>query len=196
MIVKRIGVTGMLVLGLATLAGSATATSLNHRLDQALANRLTLHLADMPTGWGVHPPSKSSGSKCSAFKGKSVKSATTAKAKTFFSGGTDLALSVAGVVTTVAIAKRGYAEIADFARSCLHEIPKVKNISVSPMSFPRFGDQSNAWSLKGTDQGVNVYFNIILVRIQRAVAIYIFGGIGGGDPSLEVGLVRKATARA
>jgi hypothetical protein len=164
----------MLVLGLATLAGSAAATSLNHRLDQALANRLTLHLADMPTGWAVHPPSKSSGSKCSAFKAKSLKSATTAKAKTFFSNSPDVAVSAAAVLTTVAIAKRGYTTIADFLPSCLREIPSpIKVVSVGALSFPRFGDQSNAWSLKGTDQGVNIYFNIIIVRIQRAVAFYL-----------------------
>jgi hypothetical protein len=192
--VKRTGFTAMLILGLTTLAGSAAATSLNHRKDQALANRLTLHLTDMPTGWRVEPPSKSSGSSCKAIK--SVKSDTTAKADTNFSKKPDLALSVAGVLRTLSISKRAYRNFANNARSCLLTIPGVKGVSVGVMSFPHFGNQSKAWSLQGTIQGVDVYFDIIVVRVQRAIAIYLFGGIGSADSYQEVTLVRKATARA
>jgi len=102
--VKRVGVTGMLVLGLATLAGSATATSLNHQLDQKLADRLTIHLTDLPTGWRVEPVSKSSSPPCKAIK--SVKSVETARAETKFSNGPDVAGGTVAVLPTVAISKR------------------------------------------------------------------------------------------
>ena len=194
---RRIGVTGMLVFALATLAGSATATAttLNHRLDQQLANRLTLHLSDMPTGWRVEPPSKSSTS-CKGIK--SVKSDSTAKAEADFSMNPDVAYSVAGVLSTLAISKRAYTNFANDLRGCLLslKLSGAKDITVGAMSFPHFGNQSKAWRLQATIQGINVYFDIILVRVQRAIAIYLFGGIGSGDSSQEVSLVRKATARA
>lgn len=195
-----ISATLLLMLGLAILAGSAAATSLNHPQDQALANRLTFHLTDMATGWRVEPPSKSSGS-CKAIK--SVKSATTAEAETDFSSSPDLASSVVGVLSTHAISKRTYTNIVSNLRSCMVELlaklvlsSNAKNPSIGEMSFPHFGDQSKAWSLQVTIQGVNVYIDIIVVRIQRAIAIYLFGGIGSGDSYQEVKLVRKATARA
>jgi hypothetical protein len=64
------------------------------------------------------------------------------------------------------------------------------------MSFPDFGDQTKAWNLQGTYQGADVYYDIILVRIGRAEAVYLFAGIGSGDSQQEVRLVRRATARA
>jgi hypothetical protein len=192
--VKRISTIVTLVLGLATLAGGASATSLNHRQDQALANRLTLHLTDMPTGWRVESPSKSSGGSCKSIK--SVKSSATAKAEADFSMKPDVASSFAGVLSTLAIAKRTYTNVANNARACLLTVPGLKDLSVGAMSFPHFGDQSKAWSIQGTAQGVNLYFDIIVVRIQRAIAFYLFGGIGSGDSQQEVSLVRKATARA
>jgi hypothetical protein len=51
-------------------------------------------------------------------------------------------------------------------------------------------------TVPGKLKGVIVYFDLILVRIQRAVAIYDFGGGASGHTHLEVNIVRKATARA
>src|SRR5579859_4980872 len=125
-----IRVAWLLALSLAILAGSATAAGPSHPLDQALANRLTIRLADLPSGWEVHPLSKSSRRKCTAFKPTSMKAVTTGKAHSSFSDGVDLVLSEAGVVTTTALARFAYGEISSFARSCLREIPAVKGISV------------------------------------------------------------------
>jgi hypothetical protein len=184
----------MLVLGLATLAGSAAAMSLNHQLDQALANRLTIHLSDLPTGWQVEPVSKSSGPSCKAIK--SVESIETARAETRFSNLPDLAFSRVGALPTVAISKHTYTDFVNNARPCLLTIPNLKSASVEAMPIPRFGDQSKAWSVHVSHRGVDVYLDFILVRIQRADAEYLFAGIGSGDSYQEANLVRKATARA
>jgi hypothetical protein len=104
--------------------------------------------------------------------------------------------SAAGVLTTVVKATRAYANVVKNAPSCLLQVPGVKDKSIGSMSFPRLGDQSRAWSLQGKIQGIGVYFDIIVVRIQRALALYLFGGIGSGDTRLEINVVRKATARA
>jgi hypothetical protein len=189
--VTRISIIATLVLGLAILAGSAAATSLNHRQDQALANRLTLHLTDMPTGWRVEPSSKS-GSRCEVIK--LVKAG--AQAETGFSKRPDLVFSKASVFSTVAVSKRTYTDLANNLLGCLLIIPDVTYVSIGSTSFPHFGDQSKAWGLQGKIQGVDLYYDIIVVRIQRAVAIYLFRGIGSGDSIQEVRLVRKATARA
>ena len=194
--VTRIGVIGMLLLALASIAGSALAASADHRQDQALANRLVFRLSDMPTGWRVEPPSKSSGPTCKAIK--SVKSIETAKAQTQFSKG-QIALvgSLAGVLPTVALSKRTYQNIATNAQSCVRsDFHEWDSPSVGVMSFPHVGDQSKAWEIQGKVQGVNLYGDLILVRNRRALALYMFAGVGSGNTALEVRLVRKATARA
>jgi hypothetical protein len=147
--------------------------------------------------------SKSSGEPtCKAIK--SVKSPTTTKAaslfsKNLFSTSPEVIASVAEVLATVVKATRKYANIVKNAPGCLRQVPtfkRVKNKSIGLMSLPHFGNQSRAWSLHGRFQGINIYFDLIIVRIQRALAIYESGGVGSGDIYLEIKLVRKATARA
>jgi hypothetical protein len=125
-----------------------------------------------------------------------VKSSTTAKTESDFSKSPEVIFSVAGVLTTRVKATSSYANLVKYAPECLLQVPGVNDKSIGQMSFPHFGNQSRAWSLQGKIKGINVYFDIIVVRIQRALAIYLFGGVGSGDTYLEINVVRKATARA
>jgi hypothetical protein len=180
---------GLLLAG----AGLAAAAPESRGLDQALAKRMTLHLSDLPTGWRTEPLTHS-GSTCSAIK--SVRSHETARAETRFSETPDLAGSVVAVLPTVAEATRTYENITANAQACLLKLPGLKHPSVGTMSFPRFGDGSRAWSLTGTINGFDVYFDVVLVHLRRALALYEFRGVGSHDARFDVRLVRRATGRA
>lgn len=187
------------VIGLLVVAGSALASGASHRLDQRLAERLTLRRADLPSGWQAESKSKPKPSSHSCGSLRSFRRIETGRAATSFgSGSIRLAISGAAVMPTLATATEVFGRAARNVRSCLKRTPNVT--SVAALSFQPFGDQSEAWrmSVKLSRGDIHfdfilVRFDFILVRIRRAVAAYLFTGIGFG---LEVNLVRKATGRA
>lgn len=206
-------IVGLVALGIAlgivaTLVSAAPANTggkprekLNKR-DGQLAARLALRLSDFPAGWRVYTDTNKGGSKC----GQPPTPASlivTGKAKSeFASGQTNLAFSLVGVAQTVQQSKLTYSVVARFLPACLKTATASvgKNASVGAMSFPRFGDQSAAWetttTLSKNGLSVDIYFDAIAIRLRRAVALYLFGGISPANTQQEVSLVRRAFTRA
>jgi len=173
--------------------GSAAATTFNRHGDQVLANRLTLHMSDMPTGWRAVPPSTPSTS-CKIFE--SITSLSTAKAETDFSESSGGAFSQVGVLPTLALSKRTYLNVLTNAAGCLLKLSGVDHPRVGELSVPRIGDQSKGWSLQGSVKTLHVHGELVVVRIRRALALYLFAGFGVGDSVAELRLVRQAASRA
>jgi hypothetical protein len=189
----------------ALVVGGALASGPNEQLnpaDQRLAYRLILHLRDMPAGWRVEPLSKSSND-CGKFTPAKLNVIVTGKAHSQFSQGqTDIAGSLAAVTRKTKGAKTAYKYLSTAIATCVVDALKkgASDASIGAMSFPRFGDQSSAWNAQATVKqngfSVGIYFDAVLVRTGRAVALYFFAGVGSGDTYQEVALVRKAVRRA
>jgi hypothetical protein len=176
----------------ATTAGGAVGAGPSPAADRALAKRITLHLSDLPPGWRTESVPKGS-STCKATRW--FKSSETAKAQTAFTNELAHVASTAAIFPTTAVSKRAFTDYANNLRACALQL-QANKLSIKTISVPRFGDQSKAWSVRASAQGVDLALDIFLARIGRIDALYEFGGVGKKAPLHGAKLVRRATARA
>lgn len=197
---------GLLAAGLAftvaVLVPGAASGKPPERLNKAdgrLASRLTLRLNDLPAGWHVENLSSGRGGKCATPRTFPKGVVLTGKAQSSFATGQiRLALSFAAVVSTVPGSEATFTLLRQFLPDCLRTAGQHvgKDVTVSAMSFPSVGDQSTALEMQATISGTVIYFDAVIVRVRRAVAAYIFGGIEPAEARQEVALVRRAVERA
>jgi hypothetical protein len=166
--------------------------------DEKTAYRLIVQLRDLPSGWRVEENASKSQS-CAKLPSSYV---VTGNAASYFSEGqTNYIASVAGVLRTKVGSKGAYTRLSRTLPTCLVRGAKIvgTHISIGAMSFPRVGEKSSAWEVQALVSGDHVstavYLDAVLVRKQRSVGVYLFGGISPANVFQEVALVRRAVAR-
>jgi hypothetical protein len=79
---------------------------------------------------------------------------------------------------------------------CKHftETSKGRSVTatVGAMSFPRIGDQSKAYGVTMSVQGVNAGADFVLFRVGSVVGVLEYGEIGQPDPSQLKAFVSEA----
>ena len=181
---------------------------------QARARAVSLKLVDVGTGWTSKPSTNNqeSSPRCSTYNPdqSDLIEIGDYDSPDFSRPDGTFVSSTTGVFKTAAMARTGYARVAVPALPhCFAEIFKkgitkpssATILSAGPLSFPKYGDRSNAYRLTSLVQtpSARVRATIDLVVFNRGqidVAI-IFLGINQALPaSLEQALVAKVAARA
>ena len=218
--IPRVKWSGLLVVALAAvLAGTALAAQGDPqkkftKAGQARARAVSLKLADFGEGWTSKPATnkQESSPRCSSYNPdqSDLIEIGDYDSPDFSRPDGTFVSSTTGVFKTAAMARAGYARVAVPALPhCFAEIFKkgitkpnsATILSASPLSFPKYGDRSNAYRLTSLVQTplARVRATIDLVVFNRGqvdVAI-IFLGINQALPaSLEQTLVAKVAARA
>lgn len=67
--------------------------------------------------------------------------------------------------------------------------------SIGALSFPAVGQQSSAWQLMISSQGVTAGVDIVLVQKGSELAMLIYGDIGSPDIDEATSLAHKAVAK-
>ena len=136
--------------------------------------------------------------------GGATVNATFAESPAFAQGEDTYATSLAGVFATAAQARQAFALLRSALDDCLIKaIDKEKDIddvSGGPLSFRRLGERSTAFQIlghvKSNSLSVAIYFDIVLIQRERALALAIFGNaFDPFDESLKERLARKVAQR-
>jgi hypothetical protein len=215
---KRVAVVILVALGLCVpvaLAAKGDPQKKITKAGQAQAVRAGLRKADFPAGWTQKPNQKNNNEdnpRCSYYNPdqSDLVEIGDFDSPDFEQADGSSVSSSTGVFRTVAMAKTGYSRVAMPALPrCLAELFKKGTgannpttvVSAKPLSFPRYGDQSNAYrvlaSVKTPSVRVRVYLDIFLLR-QGATAVAVLAlGINHALPTqLEQSLVGKLASRA
>ena len=198
----------------ASLAANGEPQKKLTKADQARARAASLTLADLGSGWKAEPSSKGdqASPRCSTYNPNQSDLVETGKyaSPNFTRADGSFASVSTGVFRTVPMAKTGYARVAVPALPrCFAEVFRkgtgnpaaVKILATGPLTFPRFGDRSNAYRLTATytvqGQTLALAVDVVLFNRGRLDVALIFVGIGRPlAASFERTLVGRVAARA
>jgi hypothetical protein len=161
-----------------------------------------LTVAELPTGWAVDNSSDSSDSGAPpCLKDLKATFNTSDRAKVDFVKGTDLPQfeQSLGYFGTIAAALAKYQAGAAILNNCkdvsfTSDGHKFTG-SIGALSFPKVGQQSSAWQLVISTQGVTVGLDAVLVQVGPELTMLIYGDLGGPDLDEATSLARKAVAK-
>ena len=165
--------------------------------DQAKAKRASLRLSDFVAGWTSRPDTSKDGAnpKCKTYDPDQSDLVETGKYNSpdFTHAGGSFVSTTTGVFKTAAMAKTGYARVAQPALpKCFGELlgkqAKTTVYSASAISFPKVGERSNAYRLQvgiaaSPGKTVKAAIDFVLFNKGRTDVAIIFFGVGGALPS-------------
>ena len=174
------------LLGTVATAASASPPKLSTML---------LGIGQMPTGWSVGPASGSGHVGCygNEMEPKGIKQTASASAYFEASGGFP---AVDEKLATYTNAKTGYKKAVASLAACKHFSGLLGGDkttgTVGQMSFPHYGDASEAFAVNFTVQGTTAYEDLLIVRKGSVVMGIDEGDLVSVDVSQFQGFVKKA----
>ena len=175
----------MLLAALLAVACALTITAPASGLTKAQLHSKLISLSNLPTGWSVDNSSSSS----------SVSSGCLASLKKPPGKGTKVTVSYANgqlpqLDELLASGPRevaAYNELNHVLARCKHFTAsndgQTETFTVGAMSFPQLGDQSAAYQITFSVQGVNAGFDVLLFRTGSIEGVVVYGDIGSPDSS-------------
>jgi len=148
---------------------------------------MLLSVNDLPTGWAVdNSPSSSSGavSGCKGFEATNSKATNQAQVDFDQSGGLpELVESLDGFSSADidTLYQQGVAALSACKVFTIPDDGQTVQVSMGAMSFPKVGDESNAYTLSFTVDNINAAFDIVVARKGTTIAVVGLGGIGAPD---------------
>lgn len=161
-----------------------------------------LSVSDLPTGWAIDN-SQDNGDTSTPPCLRSLKSKlqTTDKAEADFVKGTDfpaLQQQLAYYGTTSTAAGK-YTAATGILNNCKDvsfttDGEKVHG-TIGQLSFPKLGEDSTAWQLVLSQQGITVGIDAVLVHKASELALFLYGDLGTPDTSEFTDIINKALAK-
>jgi hypothetical protein len=158
-----------------------------------------LTVDDMPSGWAVSPPDKSTNNDdtfCPAAKGTKLDFLSAGESVTFVPG-TIAPLIAEGLTAERSNANQKYDALVESLRKCEGQTwtskssdGTVSTDTLQPESFDKYGDESHAWGLTSKQQGGTATVDIVLIRkgdvLTAMVGFSIISFVGSGqlDPKV------------
>jgi hypothetical protein len=177
------------LLSIAATAASASPPKLSAML---------LGIDQMPTGWSVGPSSGSGHAGCygNVLEPKGIKQ--TASASVYFEANGGLP-AVDEKLATYTNAKTAYAKVVASLAACKHfsgtSAGEKITGTMGQMSFPHYGDASEAFAVTLTVQGTTAYDDLLIVRKGIIVMGIDEGNVAPVNVSQFQGFVNKAVAK-
>ena len=160
---------------------------------------MLLKIGQMPTGWSVYPSSKGGGTGCVSdiLEPKAIKQ--TASAGIDFQGNSGLP-SVDEKLATFTNAKSAYRAIVAKLAACKQfngtsAGQKITDSSIGQMSFPSYGNASEAFATHFKVEGSYVGQDLVIVRKRGVVLGMSEGDIGSVNLPQFESFVKKAVAK-
>ena len=160
---------------------------------------MLLGIGQMPTGWSVAASSKSGGTGCvsNILEPKGIKQ--TASAGITFQGNAGLPL-LNEKLATFTNAKSAYREIVAKLSGCksfngTSAGQRITDSSIGQMSFPRYGNASEAFATRFTVEGTELDQDLIVIRKGGIVFGVSEGDVGSVNVSQLQAFVKKAVAK-
>ncbi len=156
----------------------------------------TLSLTNMPTGWTTYnPPSNGSLSsgclkdaKPDHFKGASAKASVSYEDGQLPQLSEELGWNRA--------APAAYKALNKVLSGCHHLTASNDgqdlNMSIGAMSFPKIGNESNAYGITFSVKGIEAGADIVLFRVGSTLGMIVYGDIGQPDIDQLQGFVQEA----
>jgi len=147
---------------------------------------MLLSVNDLPTGWAVdNSPSSAGGiSGCTGFVATDSKE--TSKAQIAFDQNGSIPeleekLSGFNPADIDALYQQGVTALDACKTFTIQDNGQTVTVSVGAMSFPKVGDESNAYTLTFTLDTINVAFDAVVAKKGSTIAVVGLGGIGAPD---------------
>ena len=194
---KRPLVAVMLAIAIPVGFLASAATDASGTTSKLSAKLLTI--SQMPTGWSIYHSSSSGGVGCLANVLKPKGITLTAHATASFSGNGGVP-SVDEGLATYSNAKTAYRKIVSRLASCKQfngtaNGITVKNSSIGQMSFPRYGNASEAFATTFTVDGDNLAEDFVVIRDGGIVMGFDEGDLGSVNLSQLEGFIGKAVKK-
>jgi hypothetical protein len=191
-----IAFTAVLVVPTGLLGTVATAASAS----PPKLTAMLLNISQMPTGWSVEKPSGGKatlGCYTDNLMPKGVKQTETASVDFQGKGGFPAVGEKLGTFTN---ATTGYKEVVANLAGCKHFSgtsggEKVTGGTVEQMSFPHYGNASDAFVVIFTISGMRFYQDLLYVRKGSIVMAFFEGNLRSVNVSQFQGFVKKAVAK-